>query len=104
MPSIDTDKYFIRESLYNLVELSLLARMYEEFCIPTASAGTLNKASISQTLLKMKATEGSGQLRVAIHGTDPVGFYWLYEGKVLAHWVNPAHRGQGVEESLLNKH
>lgn len=100
MPSIDLENYLIRESLFNLVELSLLARMYEEFCVPSAG-GTLNKASISQTLLKMKATEGNGQLRVAIHGTDPVGFYWLYEGKVLAHWVNPTHRGQGVEDRLL---
>lgn len=78
----------------------MLARMYEEFCVPNAT-GVLNKASLSQTLLKMKATEGKGQLRVAIHGTDPVGFYWLYEGKVLAHWVNPAHLSQGVEDRLL---
>lgn len=101
MSSLDTDKYFIRESLYNLVELSLLARFYEEYCAPSASTGGLNQASLSHTLLKMKATEGKGQLRVAIFGTDPVGFYWFYDGKVMAHWVLPSHRGHGVEESLL---
>ena len=92
--------YFFRESLYNLVELALLARFFEESCVPAAS-GSINKASLSQTLLKMKATEGKGQLRVAIHGTDPVGFFWLYEGKVLAHWVHPDHKDRGVEQGLL---
>lgn len=101
MSSLESEKYFIRESLYNLVELALLARYYEEFCVPSSSAGELNKASISQTLLKMKATEGKGQLRVAIFNTDPVGFYWFYEGKVLAHWVHPKHQNQGVEQNLL---
>lgn len=100
--SLDSDKYFIRESLYNLVELSLLARFYEEHCLPSASSGALNKSSLAQTLLKMKATEGQGELRVAIHETDPVGFYWKYEDKVMAHWVHPEHRGRGVEQSLLN--
>ncbi|WII71850.1 hypothetical protein QJS83_15405 [Bdellovibrio sp. 22V] len=101
MTSLHSDKYFVRESLYNLVELSLLARLYEEHCIPAASSEGLNQASLAQTLLKMKATEGKGQLRVAIYETDPVGFYWNYEGKVLAHWVHPEHRGLGVEQSLL---
>ena len=104
MPSLQSEKYFVRESLYNLVELALLARFYEEFCTPSASSGTLNQASLSQTLLKMKATEGKGQLRVAIHDTDPVGFYWNFEGKVLAHWVHPDHRNQGVEDKLLPIH
>ena len=102
MPDLDTQKYFIRESLYNLVELSLLARFYEEHCTPSASSGKLNQASLSQTLLKMKATEGKGKLAVAIQETDPVGFYWIYEGQVLAHWVHPDHRGYGVEEQLKN--
>lgn len=100
MPSLDSDKYFIRDSMYNLVELSLLARFYEEFCVPSATSGSLNKESLSHTLLKMKATEGKGQLRVAIHGTDPVGFHWVYDGKVMATWVMPEHSGQGVEERL----
>ena len=51
--------------------------------------------------MKMKATEGKGELRVAIHDTDPVGFYWKYDGKVMAHWVHPTHRGEGVEQGLL---
>ena len=101
MSSFHSDKYFIRESVFNLVELSLLARMYEEFCIPSAVSGEINKASLSQTLLKMKATEGNGTLRVAIHDTDPIGFYWKYDDKVLACWVHPTHRGEGVEEGLL---
>ncbi|HWU43518.1 MAG TPA: hypothetical protein VN132_08775 [Bdellovibrio sp.] len=102
MPSLHSDKYFVRDSVFNLVELALLARFYEEFCTPSASRGVINQTSLSQTLLKMKATEGHGQLRVVIHSTDPVGFYWFYEGKVLAHWVHPDHRGQGLEERLLN--
>lgn len=99
--SLHDDKYFIRESLYNLVELSLLARLYEEHCTPSASTGKLNQGSLAQTLLKMKATEGNGELRVAIYETDPIGFYWKYEGKVLAHWVHPEHRNLGIEQSLL---
>lgn len=91
--------YFFRESLYNLVELALLARYYEESRIP--ASGVLNKESLSQTLLKMKATEGKGQLRVAIYGTDPVGFFWNYQGQVMAHWVHPEHQHKGVEQGLL---
>ncbi|WP_413570338.1 hypothetical protein ACLWBD_07350 [Bdellovibrio sp. HCB117] len=101
MKSLHSDKYFIRESLYNLVELSLLARLYEEHCIPAASTGSLNQESLAQTLLKMKATEGKGELRVAIFDTDPIGFYWEFQGQVLAHWVHPEHRNQGVEQGLL---
>jgi hypothetical protein len=100
MTEMDTDKYFIRNSLFNLVELSLLARLYEEFCVPS-SGKALSKESLSQTLLKMKATENNGRLTVAIHGADPVGFFWQYQGQVLAHWVHPDHRNQGVEQGLL---
>ncbi|MGZ6460603.1 MAG: hypothetical protein ACXWQX_16240 [Bdellovibrio sp.] len=95
------EKYFIRESLFNLVELSLLARLYEEHCIPSATTGVLNQSSLAQTLLKMKATEKNGVLRVAICGSDPVGFYWQYEGKVVGQWVHPEHRGLGIEDNLL---
>ena len=97
---MDAEKYFIRESLYNLVELSLLARLYEEHCLPTANSGTLNKESLAHTLLKMKATEGKGKLRVAICETDPVGFYWEFAGAT-ALWVQPEHRAQGVENNLM---
>ena len=100
--SLNSDKYFVRDSVFNLVELSLLARLYEEHCLPSASSGSLNQDSLAQTLLKMKATEKKGQLRVAIYESDPIGFYWKYEDKLLAHWVHPEHRGQGVELSLLN--
>lgn len=99
--SLHSDKYFIRDSFFNLVELSLLARLYEEHCIPAASSGNLNKESLAQTLLKMKATENKGALRVAIYESDPIGFFWKYEEKVLAHWVHPEHRGLGVEQGLL---
>ncbi|WP_413581344.1 hypothetical protein [Bdellovibrio sp. HCB288] len=98
MSSFHSDKYFIRESVFNLVELSLLARMYEEHCVPS-SGGNLNKQSLSQTLLKMKATEGKGHLRVVIHDTDPVGFYWNYDGNETL-WVHPTHRAEGVEQGL----
>jgi hypothetical protein len=100
MKTMDAEKYFIRESLYNLVELSLLARLFEEHCLPTAGTAPLNKESLAQTLLKMKATEGKGKLRVAIWETDPVGFYWQYEGAT-ALWVQPEHRGKGVENNLM---
>ncbi|MNK22762.1 hypothetical protein D3C87_410430 [compost metagenome] len=98
----NTDKYFFRDSMFNLVELSLLARYYEEFCTPKAMGSALNKDSLSQTLLKMKATENKGRLRVAICETDPVGFFWEFEGKTMAHWVHPEHRGHGVEQGLLD--
>lgn len=101
MSSLQTEKYLVRDSMFSLVELSLLARLYEEFCTPSASSGAINKESLAQTLLKMKATEGKGQLKVAIFDTDPIGFFWSYEGKVLAHWVHPDHRNQGVEQNLL---
>lgn len=101
MNSQQSDKYFIRESFFNLVELSLLARLYEECCLPSANTGSFNQGSFAQTLLKMKATESKGELRVAIYEADPIGFYWKYEGKILAHWVHPEHRNQGVEQSLL---
>ncbi|MFS4461135.1 hypothetical protein [Bdellovibrio sp. HCB2-146] len=99
MKTLHQDKYLIRDSMYNLVELSLLARLYEEHCLPSATSGNLNKESLAQTLLKMKATEGKGQLRVAICDTDPVAFFWEYEGKT-ALWVHPEHRAQGLEENL----
>ncbi|MGZ3771966.1 MAG: hypothetical protein ACXVCP_19280 [Bdellovibrio sp.] len=104
MTSLQFEKYFIRESLYNLVELSLLARLYEEHCVPSANTKKINQESLAQTLLKMKATEKNGKLRVLIHEADPVGFYWEYEGKTVAHWVHPDHRGQGLEQKLLGGH
>lgn len=100
MKSLHDDKYLIRDSLFNLVELSLLARMYEEHCLPSAQSGKINQESLAQTLLKMKATENNGQLRVAIYDAEPVGFYWKYEDKVLGQWVHPEHRLEGIEKSL----
>lgn len=100
MTTLDSTKYFIRPSMFNLVELSLLARLYEAHCMPSAQTGNINKESLAQTLLKMKATENSGQLQVAIFDADPVGFFWAQDGKTLALWVAPEHRNQGVEESL----
>jgi hypothetical protein len=102
MTETNLENYLIRDSLFNLVELSLLARFYEEFCVPASPTGALSKASLSQTLLKMKATENAGRLKVAIYHTDPVGFYWQYQGQVLAHWVHPDHRNHGVEQGLLD--
>lgn len=101
MKSLHDDKYLIRASLYNLVELSLLARMYEEHCTPSAQTGNVNKESLAQTLLKMKASEKMGELNVAIFDAEPVGFYWRFQDKVLAHWVNPEHRLEGIEKSLI---
>lgn len=102
MKTIQADKYFVRESMFNLVELSLLARLYEEYCAFAAASGKLNQESLAQTLLKMKATENVGSLRVAIFEADIVGFFWQLHGKVVAHWVHPDHRARGVEQSLLN--
>lgn len=107
-------EYYYRESLYNLVELALLARAYEESLVgalPKEASlradfhleGTAASRNISfqQTLLKMKATEGHGRLVVAIHGSDPVGFYWTPQGAQMVMWVRADHRGQGVEAGLL---
>lgn len=57
MIELNSDKYFIRPSLFNLVELSLLADMYERYCTPSASVEQVSKESLAQTLLKMKAAE-----------------------------------------------
>ena len=94
------ENYFVRESLYNLVELSLLARIYEEQCLPSAQSRALHQDSLAQTLLKMKATEKNGQLRVVIFGADPIAFHWQFQGQLLAHWIHPDHRGHGVEALL----
>jgi hypothetical protein len=75
--------------------------MYEEHCVPSASSGKLSKESLAQTLLKMKATERNGELRVAIYDAEPVGFYWKFDDKILAHWVHPEHRLEGIEKSLV---
>ncbi len=61
MKSLHEDKYFIRESLFNLVELSLLARLYEGHCIPSASSGNLNKGSLAQTLFEDEGHRRSGR-------------------------------------------
>lgn len=98
-----SDKYFIRESLFNLVELSLLARLYEENCLPAAAPAARHQESLAQTLLKMKATESQGVLRVAIYETDPIGFFWEMNDQTLAHWVAPEHRHQGLEEALKSR-
>jgi hypothetical protein len=101
MRSLHEDQYFVRDSVYNLVELSLLARLYEEHCVPRASGATLNQGSLAQTLLKMKATEGQGRLKVAIYEADPVGFHWVYQGQLLASWVHPEYRALGIEKVLM---
>lgn len=96
------EQYHVRESLYNLVELSLLARLFEEYCTPNSFSGEINRESLSATLLKMKASEGKGLLRVLIYKSDPVGFYWVLEDQVMAQWVHPDHKGKGLENTLKN--
>lgn len=96
------DKYLIRDSMFNIVELSLLARMYEEHCVPSATTGKINQESLAQTLLKMKASEKQGVLRVAIFDAEPVGFHWQFQDKVMATWVQPEHRLEGIEQTLAN--
>lgn len=79
----------------------MLARMYEEHCVPSATSAKINQESLAQTLLKMKASEQQGVLRVAIYDAEPVGFYWQYQDKTMAHWVHPEHRLEGIEQSLI---
>ncbi len=94
------ENYHFRPSFYNLVELTLLARMYLENGVPLAPGASLDKNSFSQTLLMMKATEQRGQLQVVIHGEDVVGFLWEYDGKLISLFVMPSHRGHGLEEQF----
>ena len=101
MKSLHDDKYLIRNSLFNLVELSLLARMYEEHCTPSSGGGKINQESLTQTMLKMKATEHNGSLRVAIYDAEPVGFFWDFNGQS-AQWVHPEHRLEGIEQTLAH--
>ncbi len=97
---MNLDQYHFRRSFYNLVELSLLAKMYVEHCLPLADGKTLDKGSLAQTLLMMKSTESKGTLDVVIHGSDPVGFLWQYEGKLISLYVAPGHRDKGVEDKF----
>lgn len=95
--------YYFRESLYNLVELAILARHYEESLLGTlGSSAKGGNISFQQTLLKMKATEGKGRLVVAIHGEDPVGFYWMQESQKPSLWIHPEHKSHNLESLLLN--
>ena len=100
MLELNSDKYFIRPSLFNLVELSLLADLYERHCTPAASVDQVNKDSLAQTLLKMKASEKKGKINVVIYEASPIGFYWEMDGKPLAVWIPPAHKNQGIEERI----
>lgn len=94
------DQYLIRPSFFNLVELSLLANMYERNCLPAASSDLVNKESLAQTLLKMKASENSGRINVLLYQADPVGFYWEFEGEPRALWVEPTHKSPEIIEKL----
>lgn len=94
------ENYFIRPSLFNLVELSLLARMYEQSCLPRHNEARLNQESLAQTILKMKATEQQGVLRVVLFDANPVGFYWQYQGETLASWLNPDHNRVDVKSAM----
>lgn len=100
MIELNSQKYLIRASFFSLVELSLLADMFEKHCVPAATNAEVNKESLAQTLLKMKASEKTGKLNVVIYDASPVGFYWEMNGKVQALWVDPSHRNQGIEERL----
>lgn len=97
---MNAEKYHIRKSFFNLVELSLLAKMYVQNCLPLADPKNASTAGVPQTLLMMKSTEERGQLNVVIHGADPVGFLWQYDGKLISLFVLPEHREKGVEEKL----
>lgn len=100
MIELNSDKYFIRPSLFNLVELSLLADLYEKHCTPSASIDQVNKESLAQTLLKMKAAEKKGKINVVLFEASPVGFYWEMDGNLVATWIAPAHKNQGIEERI----
>lgn len=92
--------YFIRPSLFNLVELSLLAKMYEESCLPKSPQASLDSNSVAQTILKMKATENQGVLRVVFFDANPIGFYWQYEGQVMASWLPPEHNHADIKTAM----
>lgn len=94
------ENYHFRKSFYNLVELTLLARMYVENCLPKNQTAKHDPNQFSQTLLMMKATESKGSLDVVICGEDPVGFLWQFEGKMLSLFVKDEHRNKGVESKL----
>lgn len=97
---MNLEQYQFRKSFFNLVELTLLAKMYVEHCLPLQKEQPADLATLPQTLLMMKATETKGSLDVVIHGADPVGFLWQYEGRLISLYVQPSHQGRGVEEKL----
>lgn len=91
--------FFIRDSLYSLVELALLAKQH------VSQLGSVlrqenEKALITQTMLRMKATEGVGVLKVAIHDVDPVAFYWSFDSTTSV-WIDERFRNTDLEDQLL---
>lgn len=93
--------YHIRKSHFSLVELSILAHAFEKDRVPKANNQSSSELNYTQTMLAMKAAESTGQLFVAIHDSDPVGFIWRSEQTIT--WVREDHRNKGLE-SMLKAH
>lgn len=93
-------EFFIRDSQFSLVELTLLAKHYVENLNSVVSSPD-QRQLLTQTMLRMKATEGRGILKVAIFDTDPVGFYWSFDSTASI-WIDERFRNHGLQDQLIN--
>ena len=112
-----TKEYFYREGQFHLVEVALVARLYEEYCVPAAEGAKLNNDSLTQTILKLKATEKKGFFHVCLHNADVVGFIWIApehgsqqqraddasQFKLMALWAHPEHNQDLIKTELKRK-
>ncbi len=92
-------EFLIRDSQFSLVELSLLANYYVEK-LSSVVAKIDQRQLVMQTILRMKATEGKGLLKVAIFATDPVGFYWSFDSTTSI-WIDERFRNHDLQDQLL---
>lgn len=94
-------KYHIRPSHFSLVELSLLAHSFESAKAGLTDPSQIHQKNITETLLKMKATEKTGKLFVAIYNSDPVGFLWAEnESAEPITWIHAQHAKSELKELL----
>lgn len=91
--------YLIRKSHFSLIEISLLARSLERSRVPAAGKEPSQEV-LTKTMLEMKSSEKSGNLMVAIHGENPVGFVWTLPNGDQVSWVETGHNPQIVLEKI----